>query len=63
MLDEKKEKTESWLSKRKEGGQQHRVTKSTFTASSSSKHADVSVDDPDFWRKVKWTKEGTFSLA
>ena len=28
------------------------VSKSTFTASSSATHADVSVDDPEFWKKV-----------
>jgi hypothetical protein len=51
IVEEKREKTESWLSKRKEIGR-HKVSKSTFTASSSSQHANVDVDDPEFWKKV-----------
>lgn len=51
VVDEKREKTESWLSKRK-GSARHKVSKQTFTASSSSQHANVDVDDPEFWNKV-----------
>jgi len=45
----------------------HKVTKSSFTASSSSKYADVSVDDPEFWAKASCTglraKVATCALA
>ena len=30
----------------------HKVSKQTFTANASAKFADVSVDDPEFWKKV-----------
>jgi hypothetical protein len=52
VVDEKREKTESWLSKRKGVAGRHKVTKQTFTAESSTQHADVDVDDPEFWNKV-----------
>ena len=31
----------------------HKVSKQTFTANASAKFADVSVDDPEFWKKVR----------
>jgi hypothetical protein len=40
--------TESWLNKRKKA----KATKSMFTGESSMEHADIDVNDPDFWKKV-----------
>ena len=54
-------KTAEWLSKGKEAAEkkatanmknQNRLTKSSFTAETSEQHADVAVDDPNFWAKV-----------
>eukprot|EP00601_Ochromonadales_sp_CCMP2298_P021910 CAMPEP_0173321264 /NCGR_PEP_ID=MMETSP1143-20121109/29311_1 /TAXON_ID=483371 /ORGANISM="non described non described, Strain CCMP2298" /LENGTH=703 /DNA_ID=CAMNT_0014264991 /DNA_START=1 /DNA_END=2108 /DNA_ORIENTATION=+ len=42
-------KTESWLNKRKKSG---RVSKSAFTGASAKDHAEIDVDDPDFWKKL-----------
>jgi chromodomain-helicase-DNA-binding protein 7 len=39
--------TESWLNKRK-----NKTTKSMFTGDTATEHADVDVNDPDFWKKV-----------
>ena len=50
--EQKRDKTESWLSKRKNKLNTHKVNKSSFTASSSTEYAQVDVNDPDFWRKV-----------
>jgi flagellar motor protein MotB len=41
--------TESWLNKRKKAG---RTNKSMFTGESSKEHAEIDVNDPDFWKKV-----------
>lgn len=41
--------TESWLNKRKKSG---RTNKSAFTGESSKEHAEIDVNDPDFWKKV-----------
>ncbi len=56
MVDEKREKTESWLSKRKDATTAtkgaHRVRKGTFQAEQGAA-ADVDVNDPNFWQKVR----------
>jgi hypothetical protein len=39
---------ESWLNKKKKV----KTRKSLFTGASSAEHADIDVNDPDFWRKV-----------
>jgi superfamily II DNA/RNA helicase len=41
--------TESWLNKRKKAG---RTSKSMFTGDSAKEHAEIDVNDPDFWKKV-----------
>jgi hypothetical protein len=41
--------TESWLNKRKKSG---RTNKRMFTGESAKEHAEIDVDDPDFWKKV-----------
>jgi hypothetical protein len=41
--------TESWLNKRKKTG---RTSKSMFTGDSAKEHAEIDVNDPDFWKKV-----------
>lgn len=41
--------TESWLNKRKKTG---RTSKSMFTGESAKEHAEIDVNDPDFWKKV-----------
>ncbi len=41
--------TESWLNKRKATG---RTSKSMFTGESAKEHAEIDVNDPDFWKKV-----------
>ena len=41
--------TESWLNKRKMNG---RTSKSMFTGDSAKEHAEIDVNDPDFWKKV-----------
>ncbi len=43
--------TAEWL-KNKGKATQSRVAKSTFTISEATGHADVAVDDPNFWAKV-----------
>jgi hypothetical protein len=42
-------KTDSWLNKRKKSG---RTSKSLFTGESAMEHAEIDVNDPDFWKKV-----------
>jgi hypothetical protein len=42
--------TESWLNKKKQSTE--RASKSLFTGDSSIEHADIDVNDPDFWKKV-----------
>jgi hypothetical protein len=41
-------KTDNWLNKKKKA----KTRKSLFTGASSAEHADIDVDDPDFWKKV-----------
>ncbi len=41
-------KTESWLNKKKNS----KTRKSLFTGDSSLAHAEIDVNDPDFWKKV-----------
>jgi len=41
--------TESWLNKRKKSGH---TSKSMFTGESAKEHAEIDVNDPDFWKKV-----------
>lgn len=41
--------TESWLNKRKKSGS---TSKSMFTGESAKEHAEIDVNDPDFWKKV-----------
>lgn len=41
--------TESWLNKRKKLGA---TSKRAFTGDSAKEHAEIDVDDPDFWKKV-----------
>ncbi len=43
------QQTESWLNKRKKSG---RTNKSMFTGESAKEHAEIDVNDPDFWKKV-----------
>lgn len=42
------QKTESWLNKKKNS----RASKSMFTGSTAMEHAEIDVNDPDFWSKV-----------
>ena len=49
FISEGGQQTESWLNKRKKGG---RTKKSVFTGDTSTKHQDIDVNDPDFWKKV-----------
>jgi 16S rRNA G966 N2-methylase RsmD len=41
--------TESWLNKKKKNS---RATKSMFTGDTAMEHAEIDVNDPDFWKKV-----------
>jgi predicted NUDIX family phosphoesterase len=41
--------TESWLNKRKKLG---KTSKHMFTGDSAKEHAEIDVNDPDFWKKV-----------
>ncbi len=41
--------SESWLNKKKAS---ERASKSLFTGESSMEHAEIDVNDPDFWKKV-----------
>jgi superfamily II DNA/RNA helicase len=41
--------TESWLNKHKKSG---KTSKSMFTGDSAKEHAEIDVNDPDFWKKV-----------
>ena len=49
LITEAGAQTESWLNKRKKAG---RTSKSMFTGESSKEHAEIDVNDPDFWKKV-----------
>ena len=44
--------TESWLNKSGKPKSRVRAKKSVFTGDGAAEHADVDVNDPDFWRKV-----------
>lgn len=41
--------TESWLNKKKK---KSRTNKSMFTGDTAMEHAEIDVNDPDFWKKV-----------
>ena len=41
--------TESWLNKKKKSS---RTNKSMFTGDTAMEHAEIDVNDPDFWKKV-----------
>lgn len=43
------QQTESWLNKRKKNSL---TKKSMFTGATAMEHAEIDVNDPDFWRKV-----------
>jgi len=48
VVTEGNQKTESWLNKRGKG----KTRKSMFTGESAMEHAEIDVNDPDFWKKV-----------
>lgn len=48
VVSEGNQKTESWLNKRGKG----KTRKSMFTGESAMEHAEIDVNDPDFWKKV-----------
>ena len=48
VVTEGNQKTESWLNKRGKG----KTRKSMFTGDSAMEHAEIDVNDPDFWKKV-----------
>ena len=43
------QQTESWLNKKKKN---LRASKSMFTGATAMEHAEIDVNDPDFWMKV-----------
>lgn len=43
------QQTESWLNKKRKGS---RANKSMFTGDTAMEHAEIDVNDPDFWKKV-----------
>jgi len=46
-------RTANWLNKsRQAGGTKANISKARFAGSTSTKFEDVSVDDPEFWKKV-----------
>lgn len=49
LVTEGNAQTESWLNKRKKSG---KTSKRMFTGDSAMEHAEIDVDDPDFWKKV-----------
>lgn len=49
LVESNPQQTESWLNKRKKTG---RTNKRMFTGESAKEHAEIDVDDPDFWKKV-----------
>ena len=44
--------TENWLNKSKKP----RARKSMFTGENAMEHAEIDVNDPDFWKKVRTTR-------
>ena len=51
VVSEGGQQTEGWLNKKKSLSKS-RVNKSKFTGDSSMLHAEIDVNDPDFWKKV-----------
>lgn len=49
IVTEAVQQTESWLNKRKKHSH---TSKSMFTGESAKEHAEIDVNDPDFWKKV-----------
>jgi hypothetical protein len=49
LVESAPQQTESWLNKRKKSS---RTNKRMFTGDSAREHAEIDVNDPDFWKKV-----------